>query len=95
MQDDADRLDVLAQVDPAAEIRDRPLMIRALIVLGLTTAGDGSSPWGSGMSRSAAYPVRTLPSRQPVEARFSGAIPVPGAPAPAARPRARPERAIS
>jgi Na+/H+ antiporter NhaD/arsenite permease-like protein len=39
MQDDADRLDVLAQVDPAAEIRDRPLMIRALIVLGLTIAG--------------------------------------------------------
>ena len=39
MQDDADRLDVLAQIDPAAEIRDRPLMIRALIVLGLTIAG--------------------------------------------------------
>jgi Na+/H+ antiporter NhaD/arsenite permease-like protein len=39
MQDDVDRLDLLAQVDPAVEIRDRPLMIRALIVLGLTIAG--------------------------------------------------------
>ena len=39
MQDDADRLDVLAQVDPAAAIKDRPLMIRALVVLGLTIVG--------------------------------------------------------
>jgi Na+/H+ antiporter NhaD/arsenite permease-like protein len=39
MEDDADRLDVLATVDPAAAIKDRPLMIRALIVLGLTLVG--------------------------------------------------------
>jgi Na+/H+ antiporter NhaD/arsenite permease-like protein len=39
MEDDADRLDVLATVDPAAAITDRPLMIRALIVLGLTLVG--------------------------------------------------------
>ena len=39
MDDDADRLDILAQVDPAAAIKDRPLMIRALIVLGLTIVG--------------------------------------------------------
>ena len=39
MEDDADRLDVLATVDPAAAIKDRPLMIRALIVLGLTLIG--------------------------------------------------------
>lgn len=39
MDDDADRLDVLAAVDPAAAIKDRPLMIRALIVLGLTIVG--------------------------------------------------------
>ncbi len=39
MQDDADRLDVLAKVDPAAAIKDRPLMIRALVVLGLTIVG--------------------------------------------------------
>ncbi|MGH2820130.1 MAG: SLC13 family permease, partial [Actinomycetota bacterium] len=39
MQDDANRLDVLAQVDPATAIRDRGLMIRSLIVLGLTIAG--------------------------------------------------------
>jgi Na+/H+ antiporter NhaD/arsenite permease-like protein len=39
MQDDATRLDVLAQVDPATAIRDRGLMIRSLIVLGLTIAG--------------------------------------------------------
>jgi Na+/H+ antiporter NhaD/arsenite permease-like protein len=39
MQDDADRLDVLAESDPAAAIKDRPLMIRSLIILGLTIAG--------------------------------------------------------
>ena len=39
MEDDADRLDLLATVDPAAAITDRPLMIRALIVLGLTLVG--------------------------------------------------------
>jgi Na+/H+ antiporter NhaD/arsenite permease-like protein len=39
MEDDANRLDILATVDPAAAIRDRPLMIRALIVLGLTLVG--------------------------------------------------------
>ena len=39
MQDDADRLDVLARLDPSASIKDRPLMIRALLVLGLTIAG--------------------------------------------------------
>jgi Na+/H+ antiporter NhaD/arsenite permease-like protein len=39
MEDDANRLDVLAGVDPAAAIKDRPLMIRALIVLTLTLVG--------------------------------------------------------
>jgi Na+/H+ antiporter NhaD/arsenite permease-like protein len=39
MQDDADRLHVLAQADPAAAITNRPLMIRSLIILGLTMAG--------------------------------------------------------
>ncbi len=39
MDDDADRLDILATVDPGAAIRDRPLMIRALVVLGLTIVG--------------------------------------------------------
>ena len=39
MQDDVDRLDALARLDPRAEIRDGPLMVRALIVLGLTIAG--------------------------------------------------------
>jgi Na+/H+ antiporter NhaD/arsenite permease-like protein len=39
MEDDADRLDVLATVDPSAAIKDRPLMIRALTVLGLTLVG--------------------------------------------------------
>ncbi len=39
MEDDADRLDILATVDPAASIKDRPLMIRALIVLTLTIVG--------------------------------------------------------
>ena len=39
MEDDADRLDILATVDPAAAIKDRPLMIRALVVLGLTLVG--------------------------------------------------------
>jgi Na+/H+ antiporter NhaD/arsenite permease-like protein len=37
--DDAGRLDALAALDPAREIKDRPLMIRALVVLGLTMAG--------------------------------------------------------
>ena len=36
MEDDADRLDVLALVDPAAAILDRPLMIRTLVVLAVT-----------------------------------------------------------
>lgn len=39
MDDDADRLDALAELDPGAAINDRPLMIRALIVLGLTILG--------------------------------------------------------
>jgi Na+/H+ antiporter NhaD/arsenite permease-like protein len=39
MPDDANRLDILAEVDPAAAIKDRPLMIRALVVLGLTIVG--------------------------------------------------------
>jgi Na+/H+ antiporter NhaD/arsenite permease-like protein len=39
MEDDANRLDILATVDPAAAITDRPLMIRALIVLVLTLVG--------------------------------------------------------
>ena len=39
MEDDADRLDILATVDPASAIKDRPLMIRALIVLALTLVG--------------------------------------------------------
>jgi Na+/H+ antiporter NhaD/arsenite permease-like protein len=39
MEDDANRLDILATVDPAAAIKNRPLMIRALIVLALTLVG--------------------------------------------------------
>jgi Na+/H+ antiporter NhaD/arsenite permease-like protein len=39
MDDDVDRLDLLAAVDPARAIKDRPLMIRALVVLGLTILG--------------------------------------------------------
>jgi Na+/H+ antiporter NhaD/arsenite permease-like protein len=39
MEDDADRLDILATVDPAAAITDRPLMYRALAVLLLTLVG--------------------------------------------------------
>ncbi len=39
MEDDANRLDVLAELDPAAAITDRRLMIRALVVLALTIAG--------------------------------------------------------
>jgi len=39
IEDDANRLDVLATVDPAAAITDRPLMVRALIVLSLTLVG--------------------------------------------------------
>jgi Na+/H+ antiporter NhaD/arsenite permease-like protein len=39
LQDDEDRLDVLAALDPAAAITDRPLMIRSLVVLGLTLLG--------------------------------------------------------
>jgi Na+/H+ antiporter NhaD/arsenite permease-like protein len=39
MEDDADRLDRLATVDPAAAIKNRPLMLRALAVLALTLAG--------------------------------------------------------
>jgi Na+/H+ antiporter NhaD/arsenite permease-like protein len=39
MEDDASRLDRLAQLDPAASIKDRGMMIRALVVLGLTIVG--------------------------------------------------------
>lgn len=39
MQDDADRLDILARLDPAAAIKDRRLMNRALVMVGLTIAG--------------------------------------------------------
>jgi Na+/H+ antiporter NhaD/arsenite permease-like protein len=39
MEDDADRLDILAGVDPATAIKDRPLLIRALVVLTLTIVG--------------------------------------------------------
>jgi Na+/H+ antiporter NhaD/arsenite permease-like protein len=39
IEDDADRLDALAGLDPGAAIKDRPLMIRSLVVLGLTLAG--------------------------------------------------------
>jgi Na+/H+ antiporter NhaD/arsenite permease-like protein len=39
MEDDANRLDILATVDPAASIKDRSLMIRGLIVLALTIVG--------------------------------------------------------
>jgi Na+/H+ antiporter NhaD/arsenite permease-like protein len=39
MEDDADRLDILARLDPAAAIKDRRLMNRALVVVGLTIAG--------------------------------------------------------
>jgi Na+/H+ antiporter NhaD/arsenite permease-like protein len=39
MEDDANRLDILATVDPAAAIKDRPLMVRALVVLALTIVG--------------------------------------------------------
>jgi Na+/H+ antiporter NhaD/arsenite permease-like protein len=39
IEDDANRLDILAAVDPAAAIKDRALMFRALAVLGLTIAG--------------------------------------------------------
>jgi Na+/H+ antiporter NhaD/arsenite permease-like protein len=39
MEDDANRLDILATVDPAAAIKDRSLMIRALVVLVLTLVG--------------------------------------------------------
>jgi Na+/H+ antiporter NhaD/arsenite permease-like protein len=39
IEDDDNRLDILATVDPAAAIKDRPLMIRALIVLAVTIVG--------------------------------------------------------
>jgi Na+/H+ antiporter NhaD/arsenite permease-like protein len=39
MEDDASRLDTLATLEPAAAIKDRPLMIRALAVLVLTLIG--------------------------------------------------------
>jgi Na+/H+ antiporter NhaD/arsenite permease-like protein len=39
MEDDANRLDILATVEPAAAIKDRPLMVRALAVLVLTLVG--------------------------------------------------------
>jgi Na+/H+ antiporter NhaD/arsenite permease-like protein len=39
MEDDADRLEILATVEPAAAIKDRPLMFRALGVLALTLLG--------------------------------------------------------
>jgi Na+/H+ antiporter NhaD/arsenite permease-like protein len=39
MEDDATRLDRLAELDPASAIKDRGTMLRALTVLGLTVAG--------------------------------------------------------
>jgi Na+/H+ antiporter NhaD/arsenite permease-like protein len=39
MEDDATRLDRLAELDPAAAIKDRPKMLRALAVLALTLIG--------------------------------------------------------
>ena len=39
MEDDATRLDRLAELDPASAIKDRRTMLRALAVLGLTVAG--------------------------------------------------------
>src|SRR3712207_7244010 len=36
LEDDAGRLDALAMLNPAAEIRDRRLLVRALVVLALT-----------------------------------------------------------
>jgi Na+/H+ antiporter NhaD/arsenite permease-like protein len=39
MEDDADRLDRLAALDPSAAITNRPLMVRSLVVLGFTIAG--------------------------------------------------------
>lgn len=39
MEDDETRLDRLAELDPNAAIKDRPKMIRALVVLGLTLVG--------------------------------------------------------
>lgn len=39
MEDDADRLDRLALLDPGAAIKDRKLMVRALVVLALTIVG--------------------------------------------------------
>ncbi len=39
MEDDATRLDRLAELDPAAAIKDRPKMLRALAVLALTLTG--------------------------------------------------------
>ena len=39
MEDDATRLDRLAELDPAAAIKDRPKMIRCLVVLGITLVG--------------------------------------------------------
>src|ERR687894_1860859 len=39
MEDDAERLDRLATLDPSAAITNRPLMIRALAVLALTIVG--------------------------------------------------------
>ena len=39
LEDDATRLDRLAELDPASAIKDRPTMLRALAILGLTVAG--------------------------------------------------------
>jgi Na+/H+ antiporter NhaD/arsenite permease-like protein len=39
MEDDAERLDRLAELDPDASITDRPLMVRGLAVLGATVIG--------------------------------------------------------
>jgi Na+/H+ antiporter NhaD/arsenite permease-like protein len=39
MEDDADRLDRLASIDPKSAIRDRGRMLRGLLVLGLTILG--------------------------------------------------------
>jgi len=39
LEDDVTRLDRLAELDPASAIKDRPTMLRALVVLGLTIVG--------------------------------------------------------
>ncbi len=51
---DSDRLEALALVDPAAAIKDRPMMIRSLLILALTMIGfllHSRSAWRSRRSR--------------------------------------------